>query len=105
MTFAARIERQSTVNHLHRFLGLLTAGAFALLALTFTAPAALASLPPPDPNPAWILGPPAIHTVVTGGMPGWQIALIAVAAALLAAAAAVFLDRAWAQRAGQRSTA
>ena len=28
-------------------------------------------------------------------MPGWQIAAIAVAAALVAAAAAVFLDRAW----------
>jgi hypothetical protein len=31
-------------------------------------------------------------------MPGWQIALIAIAAAILAAAAAVFLDRAWAAR-------
>jgi hypothetical protein len=33
-------------------------------------------------------------------MPGWQIALIALAAALIAATAAVFLDRA---RAGRRS--
>ena len=33
--------------------------------------------------------------VIQGGMPGWQIAAIAVAAALVAAAAAVFLDRAW----------
>jgi hypothetical protein len=33
---------------------------------------------------------------VTGGMPGWQITLIALAAALLAAVAAVLLDRAWA---------
>jgi hypothetical protein len=31
--------------------------------------------------------------VTTGGMAGWQIALIAVGAALVAAAAAVFLDR------------
>ena len=37
--------------------------------------------------------PPEIHTVVVGGMPGWQIAAIAVAAALVAAVAAVLLDR------------
>jgi hypothetical protein len=33
-----------------------------------------------------------VHTIVAGGMPGWQIALIAAAAAL-AAAVAVLLDR------------
>jgi len=38
--------------------------------------------------------------ITVGGMPGWQITLIAVVAALLAAAAAVFLDRA---RAGRRA--
>ena len=37
--------------------------------------------------------PPAIHTVVVGGMPGWQIAAIAIVAALVAAVAAVLLDR------------
>ncbi|HXJ28815.1 MAG TPA: hypothetical protein VNH17_24115, partial [Streptosporangiaceae bacterium] len=41
-----------------------------------------------------ILMHPVIR-VVQGGMPGWQIAAIAVAAALAAAAAAVFLDRVW----------
>jgi hypothetical protein len=40
-------------------------------------------------------GPVPGHTVVGGGMPGWQIALIAV----LTAALAVLLDRA---RAGRR---
>ena len=34
------------------------------------------------------------HTVVVGGMPGWQIALIAVGAALIAATVAVLADRA-----------
>jgi hypothetical protein len=34
------------------------------------------------------------RTVVVGGMPGWQIALIAAGAALLAATVAVLLDRA-----------
>ena len=37
---------------------------------------------------------PAAPTVVAGGMPGWQIALIAVGAALVAAVVAVLLDRA-----------
>jgi hypothetical protein len=37
---------------------------------------------------------PAVSAVVAGGMPGWQIALIAVGAALVAAAVAVLLDRA-----------
>jgi hypothetical protein len=37
---------------------------------------------------------PAVTTVVAGGMPGWQIALIAVGAALVAAVVAVLLDRA-----------
>jgi hypothetical protein len=38
-------------------------------------------------------GPVPVHTVV-GGMPGWQIALIAAGAALLAATVAVLADRA-----------
>ena len=35
-----------------------------------------------------------VHTVVVGGMPGWQIALIALGAALVAAAATVAAYRA-----------
>jgi hypothetical protein len=38
------------------------------------------------------------HTIVMGGMPGWQIALIAIGAALLAATVAVLLDRTRATR-------
>jgi hypothetical protein len=34
-----------------------------------------------------------VHTVVLGGMPGWQITLIAAGAALLAAVLAVLLDQ------------
>jgi hypothetical protein len=37
--------------------------------------------------------PVQVHTVVVGGMPGWQIALIAVVAALFAATVAVLADR------------
>ena len=64
------------------------------------APAALAYPPPPEPAPPV---PVTIHTVVTGGMLGWQITLIAAGAALAAAALAVLLDRAWAAR--RRATA
>jgi hypothetical protein len=58
-----------------------------LLALAAAAPAALATLPPPEPALP-------VHTVITGGMPGWQITVIATGAALFAAFVAVFLDRA-----------
>lgn len=43
-------------------------------------------------------GPVPVHTVVVGGMPGWQIALIAIAAAVVTAAVAVLLDRTRATR-------
>ena len=46
-----------------------------------------------------------VHTVVIGGMPGWQIALIAAGAALAAAAVAVLLDRAWTARRAHATTA
>jgi hypothetical protein len=55
---------------------------------------------PPLP-PGHVVGPVykvPIRTVVVGGMPGWQIALIAIAAALLAATAAVLAYRAWTTR-------
>ena len=42
--------------------------------------------------------PPAPVSVVAGGTPGWQIALIAIGAALFAATLAVLLDRARAKR-------
>ena len=42
--------------------------------------------------------PARVHTVVTGGTPGWQIALIAIGAALVAALVAVLAYRAWTAR-------
>jgi hypothetical protein len=51
------------------------------------------SLPSPPPGPpGWNKHPPLpahAHTLAASGMPGWQITLIAVGAALLAAALAV----------------
>ncbi|HEV3289277.1 MAG TPA: hypothetical protein VG123_09800 [Streptosporangiaceae bacterium] len=88
------------MNRIHRCLGVVTALGGALLSLAVAAPAAFAApatFPPPDPP----TGPgqeSVIHTIIVGGMPGWQITLIAAGAALIAAVAAVLADRAWTAR-------
>jgi hypothetical protein len=87
------------MNHIRRILAALTTLAGALLAFGAAAPAALAIRVPPPGVPAQpVHAPPPVHTVVVGGMPGWQITLIAAGAALAAAAVAVLLDRARAAR-------
>ena len=86
------------MTRIRRCLTALAGLGCTLLLGAATAPAALATPAPPDPNPPWVVPPPAVHTVVTGGMPGWQIALIAVGAALAAAVTAVLWDRARAAR-------
>ena len=88
------------MNHIQRCLGVLAGLGGVLLALAAAPPAALASPPPPDPGPPGVVPTPAVHTVVTGGMPGWEITLIAVAAGLVAAVVVVLLDRAGAARHG-----
>jgi hypothetical protein len=99
-----------SLQHIRRLAGVLAGPAAALVA--FGATPAFATLPPPEPasasHPAlspWqvvggyqVPGGVQVHTVVTGGMPGWQITLIAVGAALLAATVAVLADRARASR-------
>jgi hypothetical protein len=90
------------MNHPRRILAaVITLGAMLALA---TAPAAFARpLPPPD---CCATGADAPVTLITGGgMPGWQITLIAVGAALAAAILAVLLDRAWAARKTHPATA
>ena len=55
---------------------------------------------PPLP-PGHVVGPVykiPVRTVVVGGMPGWQIALIAIGAALLAATVTALAYRAWTAR-------
>src|SRR5436309_85960 len=102
------------IQHLRRLAAALAGLAGALLAFAAAAPAAFARTPPTPgvsirekhPPP---LGhvvhtvhqgpvPVPLRTVVIGGMPGWQIALIALAAALLTATLAVLADRAWTAR-------
>ena len=78
----------------------------ALLAFTAASPDAFATrVPPPGGAAVPAPAPPEAHTIVTGGMPGWQIALIAAGAALLAAVLAVIADRARAARRRQMAGA
>jgi hypothetical protein len=93
--------RETIMNptrHIRRALAVLAGLTAAVLALG--AAPAFARLQPPDPAgyvaPAPV--PAQVRTIVVGGMPGWQIALIAVGAALLAAALAVLADRVLAAR-------
>lgn len=75
-------------RYLWRFGGLIAA---MLATFAVTATAALARIMPPTPDDQ----PPVS---AAGGMPGWEITLIAVGAALTAAVLAVLADRAWSAR-------
>jgi hypothetical protein len=107
------------IRHIRHVATALAGLACAWLGIVVAAPAAFAVPVPPSGSgsaditlpaepPGWNKHPPLspahIHypvrvpTVVIGGMPGWQIALIAIGAALIAASAAVLADRAWAAR-------
>ena len=99
-----------------RTVGLLTALGAVLVTFASTATAALATInvPLPDGRAAGTAGFPSANrggiydpvqtspaapvVTVVGGMPGWQIALIAIGAALVAAVCAVLAYRAWAAR-------
>ena len=86
------------IRHIRRALAVLAGLTAAVLALG--AAPAFARLQPPD-RAGYVAPtsvPAQVHTIVVGGMPGWQIALIAVGAALLAAALAVLADRVLATR-------
>jgi hypothetical protein len=114
------------IRRIRRIAAALAGLTCTCLGLAITAPAAFAQAPSPpgyQAMPAALVREALLHgedlapasgsgsgpslgavtrTVVVGGMPGWQIALIAVGAALLAAALAVLADRA---RAAHRNTA
>lgn len=87
------------MNRIRRIVAALAGLTAAVLASAAAAPAAFATqVPPPGelgghPVKHAPIAPAYTHTVVIGGMPGWQIALIATGAALVAAALAVLLDR------------
>jgi hypothetical protein len=101
------------IRPIRRLASVLAGLACTWLGLAVAAPAAFAA-GSPTPGPADYITPGAeppgwhpphqgsvripVHTIVIGGTPGWQIALIATAAALLAATAAVLVYRAWTSR-------
>jgi hypothetical protein len=97
-----RAHHISLVSLAGRLAAVLAGLAGTLLAFSAAAPAALATLPPGGGT-----GAPShsvvIRTVVAGGMPGWRVALIALAAAVFAATLAVYIDRA--REARQHGTA
>jgi hypothetical protein len=106
------------IRHVRRLSAALAGLAGALLAVA-APPAALARPGPPRPwqlqhqpvhslPPGWNKHPPLpahIQAAATGGMPGWQVTLIAAAAVVLAAVLAVMVYRIRAARRGPASTA
>jgi hypothetical protein len=80
---------------LRRLAAALAAVTCTLLASVAVMPAAWAVNVIPNDGPAQA---PSGGVVTAGGMPGWQITLIALGAAVVAATVAVRLDRAWAAR-------
>jgi hypothetical protein len=96
--------------HIRRLAIVLAGLAGILLASAAAVPAAFAGTDP-IPDPAGYIGDPyigtapvapvratAVRVISTGGMPGWQVTLITIGAALLPAIVAVLLDRARATR-------
>jgi hypothetical protein len=83
------------IRRIFRPAAFLTAATAVLVACSAAAPAFARIVPPPAgggqiaPSPA----PPVVHTVTVGGTPGWQIALLMAGTAVLAAAAAVLVER------------
>ena len=90
------------IRRLRHFAAVLAGLACAWLGLAAAAPAAFAMPIPIGGGPAGTTTHPPlpvqVHTVVVSGMPGWQIALLAIGAALFAATVAVLVDRARAAR-------
>ena len=94
----------NTTHRIRHLISILAAGACALLAFAATSPARAETTSVPHYGPPASVGPAQVHTVIAGGMPGWQIALIALAAALCAATVAVVLDRTRAARRAASAT-
>jgi hypothetical protein len=98
-----RAPRLIPGTRLRRIIAALAVAASGVLAWAAIPAASAAIIPVPAEGGGY--GPAGgtsaaipVPAIATGGMPGWQITLIAVAAALAAAAASVFLDRVRANR-------
>ena len=80
------------IRRIYRSAALAAGLALTLLVSGTLSPAANAIIVPAPGGPANVA--PPVQTIAAGGMPGWQITLIAAGAAIVAAVAAVLLDRA-----------
>jgi hypothetical protein len=96
------------IRIIRRLACMLTGLAVALAAAVMGASAAFAATTRPLPPPGEMSRfEPVAHTFngVTGGMTGWQVALIAVGAAIVGALVGMLLGRAWAARSHRPATA
>ena len=93
------------MKHIRRILAAVATLAGTVAALA-TAPAAYASLPPHGGSGGGGAGgaPTTVPVIAAGGMPGWQITMIAVGAALVAGAVAILADRSWTARKAHAAT-
>jgi hypothetical protein len=90
----------NTIRRIHHLAAILAASACAVLVMAMASPAMAMTISLPHPGPS-VPQPQVsaqVHTVAAGGMPGWQITLIAAGAAVLTALLAVAADRAHAAR-------
>ena len=92
------VSRLSAGARLRRIAAILAIAAGGVLAWAAAVPAASARVVPEGDDYGTVTSDSTVRVITAGGMPGWQITVIAVAAALAAAAAAVFLDRTRASR-------
>jgi hypothetical protein len=88
------------MNHFRRIFAAVATLAGAVLAVAGATAALATRVPPPGGDSGTRLAPPPtpVRVIAESGMPGWQITLIAVAAAVVAATMAVIVDRARAAR-------
>jgi hypothetical protein len=91
-------------SRLSRLAAVLSTVIGGLFAVAAAGPAAFAR-PVPPPGGSWATSvtpvvPATVQALGTGGMAGWQVALIAIGAAVVAAAAAIVLDRMLIRRRG-----
>jgi hypothetical protein len=87
------------IRYIRRSASVVAALASSLLGFLFFSPSAFALVVRPVGDGSSSAGAPptassTTHNIVAGGMAGWQITLIAIAAALMAATVAVLMDRA-----------
>jgi hypothetical protein len=92
---AAQLSAGARLRRITAVLAAVTGGVLAWAAAVPAASAAIIPVPDGGYGPA---PGGTVRVIMAGGMPGWQITLIAVAAGLVAATAAVVLDRARASR-------